>query len=331
MKELCEDGGNQCVSLSGVRRLAFNQFNKKIYDGGYQLVKVDQCFCGGRQFNQLSTFDRYNFPFGTKICSCCGLITLDPMLREGDLESFYNNIYWPLVMGSVEAVCQTYQEDFSDFKEFIKPHLHKDIKTVMEVGCGSGVRLELVKSLLNSDAVRFVGCDYSDEALQITNSKGLEGLKGGIKSLKSVGKADILILSHIFEHLPDLRNALKDISELIHPNTKIYVEVPGVVDLENKKEYGFDYQDYCVLAHMYNFSLATLTNVFREEGLELVKGNEYVRAIFSRNVKDPQPISDKPYDQIVEALRRAQEKAEKHNKSIVRRLKRAILAAKEAF
>jgi len=54
-------------------------------------------------------------------------------------------------------------------------------------------------------------------------------------------------------------------------------------------------------------------------------------AIFGRDVKGPQSVNEHPYDQIIDALRRADLKADKHRKSIVRRLKRAVAAAKVVF
>ncbi len=42
MSELDKGSSRQGMLLSGVRRLAFNQFNKKIYDGSYSLERVDR-------------------------------------------------------------------------------------------------------------------------------------------------------------------------------------------------------------------------------------------------------------------------------------------------
>lgn len=317
------------MPLSGARRSAFNQLNERIYSGRYHLVSVPECFCGSGQFRGISRFDRFGLPFGTKICQVCGLVTLDRMLSESDWESFYNDIYWALIAGSTTPSFQTAQDDFADFKEFVRPYIDDDVRTVMEVGCGSGVRLELIRGEARRDNIRIVGSDYSEEALRIAGAKGIEVFRGGVEVLKAIGQADVLILSHVFEHLPDLRQAMKDISELTHAKTKIYVEVPGIIDLENKREYGFDYQDYSVLAHVHNFSLTTLANVFRAGGFGLIRGNEYVRAMFSKSCVEPQQVSSRPYEDTMEALQRAHVHAVKHRHSIFRRIRRALAAAKD--
>jgi len=123
-----------------------------------------------------------------------------------------------------------------------------------------------------------------------------------------LGPIDILIKSHVFEHFIDIKDSLTLIGKLTHNDTLIYVEVPGVADLPNKPEYMYDYQDYSVLAHIHNFSLGSLANIFSRYGFKLIKGTEYVRAIFSKNVENPQPVSRNPYPEIMDALKTAREK-----------------------
>ena len=135
----------------------------------------------------------------------------------------------------------------------------------------------LADNLQDSYNLELYGNDYSTQALKKANSKGIKTIQGGLDQCLEVGHMDILILSHIFEHFVDLNGSLDLISKLTHDNSLIYVEVPVVVDLENKKEYMYDYQDFSVLAHIHNFSLATLSNVFSEKGFQLIKGDEFIK------------------------------------------------------
>ena len=156
--------------------------------------------------------------------------------------------------------------------------------------------------------MQLFGCDYSNNALRLANDNGITTFKGGMESLLTIAPVDILILSHVFEHFVDLKNSLALIDQLTHQKSIIYVEVPGVVDLVNKPEYMYDYQDYTVLAHIHNFSLTTLTNVFKTQNFKLVKGEEFVRAVFQKNVESPQSVSSNPYSEIMAALLKAKEK-----------------------
>lgn len=156
--------------------------------------------------------------------------------------------------------------------------------------------------------LKLFGCDYSDNALRLANDNGITTFQGGMGSLLNRAPFDILILSHVFEHFADLKNSLALIDQLTHQNSFIYVEVPGVVDLVNKPEYMYDYQDYTVLAHIHNFSLSTITNVFKTQSFKLAKGEEFVRAVFRKNVESPQSVSPNPYQEIMDALKTARKK-----------------------
>lgn len=295
------------MPLGVERRKAFNEFNEMVYRGVVKIESVDTCFCGSCDFQLLSRYDRFGLPFGTKICKSCGLITQTLRIHRDSLSEFYEKIYWPLISGQAQYSTAPKKHETSTYIFKYIPSHWKDIR-IFEVGCGAGNRISKLMNELREagHAATSVACDYSSHALKLATQKGIQTIYGGMDELLTAGKADILILSHVCEHLPDLNQAIEQIDKLIHDNTLVYIEVPGVIDLENKKEYFYSYQDYCVLAHAYNFSLSTLENVMSKIGLELVEGDEYVRAVFKKGRSQSQTAS--AYEQIISALKRACEK-----------------------
>lgn len=295
------------ISLGYERRKVFNQFNEMVYCGEVKIEPVGECFCGGRDFQLLSRYDRFGLPFGTQICRSCGLITQTLRIHPNSLAEFYEKIYWPLISGQANYSTAPKKDETSPYLLKHIPSHWKDIR-VFEVGCGSGGRISRLAGELKQvgHAVAAVGCDYSSHALSLAAQAGIQTIHGGMNELLEAGKADILILSHVFEHFPDLAQATEQINKLIHDDSLIYIEVPGVVDLENKREYLFNYQLYCVLAHTYNFSLSTLARVMSTRGFGLVEGDEYVRAVFKKGRLQTQPTS--AYEKIMAALQRAYEK-----------------------
>lgn len=300
---------NSGISLCGVRRDAFNNLNKKIYCGDLKVEAVDTCFCGANDFRQLSQYDRFGLPFGTQICRSCGLITQTFRLTPTSLPLFYAEIYWPLVMGSNNPDYVTVPKD-DRWLSYILNHIsfensHIDI---FEVGCGSGTRLEILKKELEARGmdVHATGCDYSESALSIAEKKGIDTVLGGLKEIAKVGKADVVILSHVVEHFPDLTFATSVLSKITHEDSIIYIEVPGVNDLENKPEYLYNYQIYNVLAHTFNFSLKTLTMVMEAGGFAFVEGDEFVHSIFKKMKQHKKTFSSQAaYHETVDALKRA--------------------------
>jgi hypothetical protein len=298
--------------LDDVRREALNKLNELVYTDKIKIISVTECFCDKSNFEIISRFDRFGLPFGTQICCNCGLISQTIRMSEDSLSIFYEDIYWPLIMGTFDPnMHYTLSSSPSQFIDYFKEQINfnEDSLTVGEIGCGNGIRLESFSNSFGSQyRLNLFGCDYSKNVLKIAKEKGITTFHGDMESLLIKAPFDILILSHVFEHFIDLKKSLVLIDKLTHDNSLVYVEVPGVVDLVNKPEYMYDYQDYTVLAHIHNFSLSTLSNIFLTHGFKLVKGTEYVRAIFSKNTNQPQTVSSNSYDQIMEVLQKAKRK-----------------------
>ena len=294
------------IPLDHGRRKAFNEFNEMVYLGKVQLETVRACFCGASDLEGLSRYDRFGLPFGTQICRSCGLITQTLRIHPGSLPLFYERIYWPLVTGDAPVYATKTEFDGASFllSKYLPSSNSKNI-TIFEVGCGAGGRIEKVGEALARAGfeAKLVGCDYSGDALLLAESKGIKTIRGGMDELSQMGQADVLILSHVFEHFPDLDQATDQMNRLVHEDSLIYIEVPGVIDLENKAEYLYDYQLYNVLAHTFNFSLTTLSQVMLRKGFALIEGDEYVRAIFSKG-EGSNPFKS-GYSEIMSALERA--------------------------
>lgn len=297
------------ISLLGVRRDAFNKLNEKIYCGELKVEEVGTCFCGDNDFRRLSQYDRFGLPFGTQICRSCGLISQTYRLTPASLPLFYAEIYWPLVMGSNNPDYVTAPQDSRWLSYILNQISSKNTQiNIFEVGCGSGTRLASLKKELETNGidVHATGCDYSESALAAAQKKGIDTVLGGFDEIRSAGVADVVILSHVVEHLPDLASATRALSEITHEDSIIYIEVPGVIDLENKRGYLYNYQIYNVLAHTFNFSLKTLTMVMEAGGFSLVHGDEYVCSIFQKMKQHKKPsINREAYDDIINALERA--------------------------
>jgi SAM-dependent methyltransferase len=224
------------------------------------------------------------------------------------MPNFYENIYWPLVLGEKQSF--NTPEKKNENEPFVIDFIDtsKKVLKIFEVGCGSGNRIENTSNILEKKGVKVekYGCDYSSEALLIAKRKGINLIQGGIKGLKKFGTPDILIMSHVFEHFTNLKTELNNINDLVNNETLIYVEVPGIHDLYQKKEYNFDYQNYNVLAHTYNFSLQSLTNVFGSHGFDILGGDEYIRAVFRKKINEEDSYTlISPYNETIKYLEKA--------------------------
>ena len=79
-------------------------------------------------------------------------------------------------------------------------------------------------------------------------------------------KFDLVILSHVFEHFIDLKMALDKLKLVLADNGMVYIEVPGIMTLNKKRVYNFDFLRYTIHAHVYNFNLSSITRILNDNG-----------------------------------------------------------------
>ena len=107
---------------------------------------------------------------------------------------------------------------------------------------------------------------------------GLDLRPGDVEVLADyAGKADIVILSHVLEHVPEPRPFLRRAADLLHPEGVLYVEVPGI-DNPKVRARGYGAQP----GHLLYFSLETLRRTGEAAGQVFVHGNATVQALFRR-------------------------------------------------
>jgi 2-polyprenyl-3-methyl-5-hydroxy-6-metoxy-1,4-benzoquinol methylase len=64
--------------------------------------------------------------------------------------------------------------------------------------------------------------------LSVAKSNGINVRKGSIEQIKSNEKFDLIILSHVLEHLLNPSVFLKKIKSILSDNGILYIEVPSL-------------------------------------------------------------------------------------------------------
>lgn len=82
--------------------------------------------------------------------------------------------------------------------------------TVMDIGCGEGVFLRL----LRDNGYKTTGLEPSRTAVQRAQASGLQVQHGRLQPEIDYGRADLVIMSHVLEHIRDFPAALRKVSEI---------------------------------------------------------------------------------------------------------------------
>lgn len=281
-----ESNSDVGMPLSSLQRKTLEDLTEAFLNGSIKTIVRGKCLCGSIERKLLSRRDRFGLPFGTALCERCDLIYQTRMLSVDSLELFYQRYYWPLINGDRDH-STTLSRNLSMLKTAFDNLLtsSKSTLVVLEIGCGRGELLAQVRELgsLISDQIglQLKGFDYSSDAVDRAREVGLDVDVGGLEdALDAEVKADLLILSHVVEHVPDVGTFLIRARRLMTEDGLIYVEVPGVLALKEQRAYGQSYQAFCVLAHCYNFCLSSLESVMVDAGYQMVSGNEKVESIW---------------------------------------------------
>lgn len=218
------------------------------------------------------------------------MVYTNPVLAQESLPDFYNEEYYRLNYGRAKLVDHLYDEEQGHFvfqfvREFLT-EMEKDELIVAEIGCGASDILKFFKDRRDEIGKRIsvYGTEYSEEYIVFAANKyDISVLKGGTEALvERKIKADLLVLSHVFEHMIDIRAELALIKKVVSKGGIVYIEVPGITGVHNGIWYEHDFTKFHTLAHIYNFSLRTLGNVMQQNGFEIIKGDEVVRVVTKR-------------------------------------------------
>lgn len=300
-----ENDGKTILNLNALQIEMKKQIESKISQGIYQFESVPCCICKSEDFELLSNKDRYGFYLPVVICKKCGLIQTNPRMTQESYNSFYNSEYRKMYGGSElptrEFFTAQYYKGQTIYSYLQKTHVLLKLPSqlfVFEVGCGTGGILKYFKDR----GCRVHGIDLGEEYIKFGKSKYDLDLSAGTIADMSFDKSpDVIIYSHILEHILSPKDELKHIYRVLGPNGVVYMAMPGVKNLLNSYEMNF----LLLLqnAHVYHFTLTTLRNLLETNGFQLLCGNETIKSVFKKNGRISSTRLENDYEAVMAYLR----------------------------
>lgn len=136
------------------------------------------------------------------------------------------------------------------------------------------------------------GVDYNSRLIALGRKQGLNLEVGGVEKLKNEQPADIIILSHVIEHIANPCDFLKELRDILKQDGLMYIITPTIETISTSTFYESNIFNYLQNAHIFNFSKNTLKYLAEICGYEIIyqdvdKG-EYILKKTSRfrNIKD---------------------------------------------
>ncbi len=271
-------------SLSNTQKAVVEEINRKLDSKALGLEALP-CLCGSEEFALIARFDRYRNRLDSVICRKCGLIQSRPRLSKNAAKWFYETCYTTLYRPSKTDIDRAKFDEAVNLKKGLFKFIHQNIdvdriRRVLEVGCAGGWNLYP----FHASGKTVVGYDPDLRLTAYGRSLGMD-LRDGDLDVNSEGNFDLVILSHVFEHLHDPVGTLKTVVRKLAPNGCVYIEVPNA-------------DQFCLgglqIAHNYWFSPQTLDGIAVGAGLVPIATSlnvPHMRALYSVS-KDPVLPSD---------------------------------------
>lgn len=300
---IARDDGLPSIALSDGQRRALYGFKTKLDQGIYRTVE-NPCICGNPSPDRDTVVvekDRYGLSVQSLLCSRCGIIRSDRVLDHESNKRFYSLEYRAIYSEGHQpgAVFEDQLKRGIRLRRFLSDHAPTaHIRDVFEIGCGAGGIVKAFEGM----GTRRRGCDFNRTYLGYARARGIYALHGDFRQHCSCESTDLIILSHVLEHLTDPVSELIDIAARLRPDGFLVIEVPGVFSIGRNY---LDPRTYFQNAHVYNFCRNHLELLASHVGLHTVFGDERCRFIVQRPRDWRPPVLSGPvFDPRLEALPR---------------------------
>ena len=156
---------------------------------------------------------------------------------------------------------------------------------IVDLGCGDGSALAVAAE--RNPAHRFVGIDWSGDALRQARALGLTVVRAGVAADLPVagGTADVVIMSELIEHLVDPDGAVAEARRILRPGGSLLLSTPNLAAWYNRGLLALGIQPvfsevslrgvfgrpgHVVAGHLRLFTLRALTEFLTASGFRCV-------------------------------------------------------------
>lgn len=259
------------------------------------------CFlCGGKRFR----FVADNRSFGVRILGCleCGMVQSDPV-SDRALAYYYERHYrGELTPMDVEALRALLRPQAESQMAYLEARLgRRRFGAVLDYGAAGGSLPEVVRPCADSICVT-----EENPVLRahLAAQPGLTVLsENDLRQERFARHFDLIVLSHVLEHLPDPAEMLTLFAVLLKPGGFLLIDLPAELDL---LAHGFQAK-----GHLHYFTSETIRRLAERDGVfaieDLRRCNQSVSAfIASGFTLDPNyRIADNPEGTTIRTLLKA--------------------------
>ena len=230
--------------------------------------ELADCPCGRDDDVIVTQTDRHGLAYRLVLCNTCGLLRMNPQPEDGHLAWYYSNLYRPLYDQSSPAaevfLRKLWKSELLE-KVLNRSTFNRPFSSVLDIGCGGGWTMKIMHDM----GAECVGYDFSQDLIEYGIQQGFDlRLGGSDEAIKDGARGDLVIYSHILEHVRDPVAELEKLRELIGENGMLYIETPYIGRI--KKRLHGDALKYWQRAHLWEFQLEHVIYFLRKAGFSIL-------------------------------------------------------------
>jgi len=234
------------------------------------------CPICGNGIGEILYTQKFSFPtenhlpkhYDVICCNTCGFVFADSSATQKEYDIYYEQLskYENEATASGTGISSYDAERLNQTAREIKKFLPNKSAKILDVGAANGGLLLALRKLgYNS----LTGMDPSPTCIHKMQSQGLKAVIGGIFSEVQINERfDCIVLSHVLEHLYDVRGGIKNLMSLLKDGGILYIEVPDAALYSQYFIVPFYYFDCEHINHFDESSIRNLLGLFGGTALE---------------------------------------------------------------
>jgi SAM-dependent methyltransferase len=139
-------------------------------------------------------------------------------------------------------------------------------KRVLDIGCGQGVFLELMRQR----GFETVGVELGEKRSRVAREvRGLNVVTGDLFSLQAEnGSFDAVVMSHLIEHVDHPIAVLERVRDLLRPGGLVLASLPNYRCVE-RRIFGSNWYPWCLPVHLFHYDSRSISRAAITAGLEV--------------------------------------------------------------
>jgi len=200
-------------------------------------------------------------------CSNCDHYFTNPVFTAKELDDIYTNRYSYDAHSLIEKEKRMRARRYAKYIAGLP-----DVKTALEVGCMHG--LLIVE--LQKQGLKAAGVELDPDAVQYCKDHGLDVTQSSVEDyLRSAGnKHDVVIMSHVIEHIVDPRKQLRALGERMPANGRLVLITPNSHAF-TRPLFGRYWGYWQVPVHINHFNSSSMQNMLEQAGFTITNETSY--------------------------------------------------------